>query len=388
MTHVSEDEIPERPFQNPAMQLKFNSYMPRHSAQLLVACCFFVALIFLPAGTAVILTSDSVYELEVRYDEINKCTINNHTNLSSAGGLSQGCLTRVPFDLNRELQPPLYLYYRIKGMHQNYREYSQSRYDLQALGEAETDLGYLSNCWPFRQPGEFSLGYSPNIPITVTGGELYMNQMVYNPCGTIAWSMFNDTFRLYRETTGSREIPVCIGDAFTNDSTPIALPTFDPVTFASNEQNYCSKRGITLAADLKQRYKAPARGPTQWTAYGDPNSNDTYLANGWYFQEPGHKVPLSTDEDYIVWARVAGMPDFWKLYRRIDTTLVPGRYIMEVHEFFDTVSFDGEKSFIIATTSVMGGKNYVLGGLLLGFGSLALVLALAFFLISIMKKPE
>ncbi len=40
--------------------------------------------------------------------------------------------------------------------------------------------------------------------------------------------------------------------------------------------------------------------------------------------------------------------------------------------------YDSEKAIVFATTNILGGKNYLLGGFYLGVGSLSFIFALVF----------
>ena len=105
---------------------------------------------------------------------------------------------------------------------------------------------------------------------------------------------------------------------------------------------------MLAAGDLKQADNcgAPSCG-YRVHDNGQPNSG---IYNCW------HNV---TDEDFVVWMRVAALPSFKKLYRKIpkgalkkDTT-----YVLEVHSRFPVADFKGGKHFVLSTTSWIGGKN-------------------------------
>ena len=89
-----------------------------------------------------------------------------------------------------------------------------------------------------------------------------------NPCGLIAYTVFNDSYVL------------------SNSSGPITI----------------SSTGIAWPSDLN-RYKI---------------SNASQM---WY---------NVTDERFMVWMRIAALADFRKLWGRIDGNLIPGNYTLNI----------------------------------------------------------
>jgi len=78
------------------------------------------------------------------------------------------------------------------------------------------------------------------------------------------------------------------------------------------------------------------------------------------------------DENFIVWMRTAGLPNFRKLYNIIHSDIKPGKYRIEIANSASLLSlahfldypvsqFDGKKSVVLSTTSWVGGKNSFLG---------------------------
>jgi hypothetical protein len=85
-----------------------------------------------------------------------------------------------------------------------------------------------------------------------------------------------------------------------------------------------------------------------------------------------------TDEHFIVWMRTAGLPKFRKLWGRIDVDMEPGDYQLTIHDNYPVDSFDGQKSFVLSTTNIFGGKNTFLAGCYIVVGALCIIFAIIF----------
>lgn len=90
-------------------------------------------------------------------------------------------------------------------------------------------------------------------------------------------------------------------------------------------------------------------------------------------------------EHFIVWMRTAGLPNFRKLWGKIDTDLAAGTYSVGINNTYDVASFEGSKSFVLSTTNALGGKNYFLAICYIVVGSLCLIFAIIF-LFAFLKK--
>lgn len=85
--------------------------------------------------------------------------------------------------------------------------------------------------------------------------------------------------------------------------------------------------------------------------------------------------------------RTAGLPNFRKLWGKIEKRLEPGNYIVEIENNYDVKSFEGKKSFVLSTTNALGGKNYFLAICYIVVGSLCIVFAIIF-LVAFLKKKS
>jgi hypothetical protein len=171
---------------------------------------------------------------------------------------------------------------------------------------------------------EFSIDHSPLDPNDIAV-----------PCGLIARSLFNDTFKMYyRGLDGSLEEEIIINE-----------------------------KGIAWEEDVKLKYKN-VKNPN--------NINDTnyYKKVQWIDM---------TDEHFIVWMRIAGLPNFRKLWGRIEgKQLEKGKYDIIINDNFKVSTFSGKKFFVLTTVNSFGGKNNFLGIAYIVIGCISLIFNFVF----------
>lgn len=144
-----------------------------------------------------------------------------------------------------------------------------------------------------------------------------------NPCGLIAKTVFNDTFAL-----------------ISPNNEPIAI----------------DETGIAWTSDEDKFGRPSEYQSIQWTnVYSD---------------------------HFKVWLRTAATSDFRKIWGRIEDNLPKGVYTLEIANNYDMSTWQGEKHFVLATTSRFGGKHYLLGGLFVAGAGFSLVIAVVFLLVS------
>ena len=95
-----------------------------------------------------------------------------------------------------------------------------------------------------------------------------------------------------------------------------------------------------------------------------------------------------TDEHFIVWMRPSGLPNFRKLWGRIDNELEKGDYYFMINDVFDVKKFKGKKYVIISNANMLGGKNDGLAICFIIVGVLSIVIGITFLIWYFIKKSK
>ncbi|KAL4399868.1 alkylphosphocholine resistance protein Lem3 [Malassezia pachydermatis] len=235
------------------------------------------------------------------------------------------------FTVPQDLEPGVFLYYKLTNFYQNHRRYMKSMDFPQLLGNVRTAKELQdSTCKP--------LGQDP-----VTGKAVY-------PCGLVANSVFNDTF----------QSPQLLGP----DQQAIS-------TYNMSEKNI-------VWPDEWKHYK-----PTQMNASDIVPPPFWQGAEGSQFGYPtgryeeGNIFDPTKSEHFQVWMRTAAFPTFRKLYMRNDTAVMTaGRYAIEIEDNYPVEMFGGTKSIIISTASWVGGRSFFIGGSHIGLAALCFLMGI------------
>jgi len=304
-------DLSRRPEDSDFQQQRLKAWQPLLTPKWVIGTFFVIGIIFLPVGIGILVTSNKVVEQSVRYDTMAPVGCNPMDATT--------CQHVVNITIAKDMDAPVFVYYRLSNFFQNHRRYVKSRSDPQLHGDDWT--ASLSNCDPLEK---------------INGLSLY-------PCGLIANSFFNDRFNA-----------TLFPAATPNDGTFLAGASWQ-------------RHGIAWSSDINDKFKPVT---------GKPFPNTTVTRVG----TRNFTLPDVTDEDFIVWMRTAGLPTFKKLYRKIENVNLKAGDILSimVENVFPVASFSGEKAIVLSTTSWLGGKNDFLGWAYIVVAILCLVLGALF----------
>uniref|UniRef100_A0A8C6UGQ7 Cell cycle control protein n=1 Tax=Neogobius melanostomus TaxID=47308 RepID=A0A8C6UGQ7_9GOBI len=322
MQKKENQEVENRPDNTAFTQQRLPAWQPILSAGIVIPLFVLVGLAFIGIGVALFVTSRNLHVLEVWKNNLLWLNMALYVFFSPQG--------------------PVFFYYGLTNYFQNQRAYGVSKDYNQLSGDLDYFTFFFSivpdsTCKPYR----YDVNNKPIVP-----------------CGSLANSMFNDTFNLYQMKNGVKEeVPL-------------------------------DGKGISWWTDYNIKYRNPSVNPLRNAFNG--------TVKPLYWSKPAYELdPTDTanngfiNQDFLVWMRRSALPNFRKLYRRITDGLPAGNYSLEISYNYPVIAFDGKKKVAFSNVSWMGGKNEFLGIAYLVIGSLCLVMSVVMLIIyAKFKFPE
>ena len=266
-------------------------------------CLLITGIIFLIIGIIVLLLSQEIKEFKIRYDNIEQC------DNALSDKQSKECTLHIKLD--SDFNSTVMVYYQLENFFQNHRRYIKSRSINQLKGKNLSKGQIKDDCDPIITNEDLGR-------INSVGGIKLVPTEPANPCGLIAKSFFNDSFKLYK----------------------------------NNKEITIESKGIAWKNDIKRFKRAEDYKKIQWIDV--------------------------EDERFIVWMRPAGLPTFRKLWGKIKMTLEKGEYDLVIENNYPVKSFKGKKSFVLSTVNGLGGKNNFLGIAYIVVGGFSIIMSAVF----------
>ena len=266
-------------------------------------CLLITGILFLIIGIIVLLLSQEIKEFKIRYDNIEQC------DNALSDKQSKECTLQIKLD--SDFNSTVMVYYQLENFFQNHRRYIKSRSINQLKGKNLSKGQIKDDCDPIITNEDLGR-------INSVGGIKLVPTEPANPCGLIAKSFFNDSFKLYK----------------------------------NNKEITIESKGIAWKNDIKRFKRAEDYKKIQWIDV--------------------------EDERFIVWMRPAGLPTFRKLWGKIKMTLEKGEYDLVIENNYPVKSFKGKKSFVLSTVNGLGGKNNFLGIAYIVVGGFSIIMSAVF----------
>ncbi|XP_063080116.1 cell cycle control protein 50B [Engraulis encrasicolus] len=328
-----EEETSNRPENTAFTQQRLPAWQPMLSAGIVIPGFVIIGLAFIGVGVALFVTSQSIQVLERDYTADDS---SSDSNCSQCVNEAPPCLCAVDFTLTKQFEGPVFFYYGLTNYYQNHRKYGVSRDDYQLSGDTDYFTDPTDDCVPYQYD-------SRNRPIV--------------PCGSVANSIFNDTFKLYQIVGGQKK-----------------LVPFDGKGIAWwTDYNIKYRNPSLVDGSLAKAFNGTVK-PINWPrAVYELDTSDA-SNNGFL------------NQDFLVWMRRAALPNFQKLYRRItegdySEGLPIGNYSLEINYNYPVRGFGGRKQVFFSNVTWMGGKNQFLGIAYLVIGSLCIFMSLVMLIV-------
>lgn len=288
-----------------------------------VALYYALSIFFLILGMVLLTENIRYKEWIFIYDGTNV----DPTSTCGITSGNEGLDCTITFTFDEDVSGSLYVYYGLTNFNQNNRRYTKSVLSDMMVGKSTSDIDTNDaelDCYPLIYNG---------------------TRMLY-PCGLEAMTFFNDEISLSTD----------------DDTSDVTMDT-DGITYAFEEDGtkydqvdgFLSSEytpGQTCAEVLGEEYADDCEsyedkdGTLYYYYYPDTDSFE-YLHEVFEQISPIQGV---TDENFIVWMRLAAFSTFRKYLGKIDTDIKAGESVtFDIVNNFDVTSFSGSKSIIIST---------------------------------------
>jgi hypothetical protein len=250
----------------------------------------------------------------------------DYTNCNIEEDFNGNKICNLTITIQKDLTPPIYVYYKLENFYINYRLYVKSKSFKQLRGE---EINIDSECSDMSKYKDL-FGDDKSLYLSYTN-EILNESMNMNPCGLQARVYFNDSFTLYKE----------------------------------NKIVEIIETGIAYKSDKKYKFKN--------------NKNSEKIQ--WLNKE---------NEHFMVWMNMESFNNFIKKWGYINVKLNEGIYILKINKNWGKSAWNVNKKFVIVKTERFGNENFFgIVLLIASISDLAIILIMCFYGLEKKKfKPE
>eukprot|EP00933_Yihiella_yeosuensis_P022232 TRINITY_DN17499_c0_g1_i3.p1 TRINITY_DN17499_c0_g1~~TRINITY_DN17499_c0_g1_i3.p1 ORF type:complete len:411 (-),score=32.25 TRINITY_DN17499_c0_g1_i3:875-2107(-) len=376
------------------LQQRLKAWQPILSPTSVVILYFVFGVVCIALGVYIFTQSQAVVELRYDYSSLAHDSPN---------------IGHFDLEVDRDMEPPILVYYEIQGFHQNHRRYIKSLSNPQLKGGDQVSTlpeKYSKDCHPW--------------PTDSTG------RRVNYPCGLVAQSVFNDSFAIISKAPKGNTYSSIQVDS---SSKTIAWPAdihgryknADPEKKVKTETGESVPRQEAMNMWLLERFP-PVRCEQEditpenpWVpakvkmidvaaegsfvkvpdcrGYMTKSPKCNFTLKGKDFKcEGGYKERVVEDwglesGHLAVWMRRASLPTFRKLWGKVSEKLIRGTKLrVYVDDNFPVTKSDGRKALVMTTSSPLGGKNDFLGFGYMALGGGCLLFSLLFCVVNVSQR--
>ena len=156
-----------------------------------MGCFIGWGVLFIGMGIWLVTMSSAVFEISIDYTD---CVLPTSKTYGSVVACDK------EFTIPEAITTPLYAYYELTNFYQNHRRYVKSRSYQQLMGLDMAIADVKTDCDPIVTNADLA----PYITKAVDGTPLVAD-VVANPCGLVAKSLFTDTFVVYQHGANDAE---------------------------------------------------------------------------------------------------------------------------------------------------------------------------------------
>lgn len=176
-------------------QQLMKSWRPKPTLKCAITVYVIIGLLFFALGIAILVQSNAIFEYQQQYD-------------TACSTIGKQC--SISFTIPKQINQPIYFFYRLTNFYQNHRRYMQSIDFPQLSGGSILDSSKIADCAPVILNSDLFTN------VSATGAKLDPASAAF-PCGLVARSYFNDTFVLTNTDTNTT-IPISnVGIAWPDD---------------------------------------------------------------------------------------------------------------------------------------------------------------------------